>query len=239
MSNIPPALEDGWHADEKAHKLEERRFWRFQRITGAITLLFSFIAAAGAVSAVGIAYNAFIASTAAVGEAKRQADVAKDTEIRQLRAYLSVAHGPIQATDSDVAVDILIFHAGGTPAYRIRLDAMIEVGSYLLNQTKLTNPDVPPGTRIGIPRYQYAALYSGSAPIKQAIKMAQPASEAIRLVKNSDYLRGQIYAYYMHGRVRYMDIFNAEHAYDFCFVFRGNLGFEGSEEGCEQYNKPG
>jgi hypothetical protein len=69
--------QQGWHPDEQEHKRHERRYWRFQYIISSITLLFSLIAAVGAFTGSYIAYKAFIASTNAVNEAKRQANAAE------------------------------------------------------------------------------------------------------------------------------------------------------------------
>jgi hypothetical protein len=59
-----------------------------------------------------------------------------DTERRQLRAYLHVNHGPIEVTDSSASVEVLISHSGQTPAYRVRLNAVIEVGHFPLQPTE-------------------------------------------------------------------------------------------------------
>jgi len=69
------------------------------------------------------AYGAYVASKQAVAEAKRQAnaaesqiDVARDTEHRQLRAYLRINHGPITVSDNTASAEIRISHSGQTPA---------------------------------------------------------------------------------------------------------------------------
>jgi hypothetical protein len=98
-----------WSAEEKEHKRQERGYWSFQRKASVLTLFFSFVAATGAIVGAIIAYNAFVASTKAVAEAKRQADEAgrqataaetqiengKIAEIRQLRAYLHILTGEL------------------------------------------------------------------------------------------------------------------------------------------------
>jgi hypothetical protein len=130
---IPQHTEEkGWHPEEQEHRRQERRYWRFQYGTSTVTLFFSLIAAAGAAAGSYIAYQAFIASTQAVGEAKRQADeakrqadaaesqiaVAKDTEERQLRAYVFLSNVHIRVADNtnilDVKLDVKNF--GNTPA---------------------------------------------------------------------------------------------------------------------------
>jgi hypothetical protein len=166
--------------------------------------------------------------------AQEQLAVMTDTEKRQLRAYLHVSHGPIEVSDTSASSEVRIFHSGQTPAYKLRLNAEIEIAHFLLQPTeKLTTP-IGKG---GIPSYEFAALY-GSEPIKQKISMPSPAYEAIRLQKESDPLKGGRQRFYLHGRVRYLDIFDREWPYDFCFSFDPVYDQDGSEKGCEEYNLP-
>src|ERR1700730_15922879 len=130
----------------------------------------------------------------AIKAANRQADAARDAVIlsektaqRQLRAYLSVGHGSISAGDTTASVEVRIHHAGTTPAYKIRLDAIIEVGTYLLNQTVLSDPVSP--VMGGFPRYQYAIHY-GPEYIRQIIALPPNSFEPVQLVKKSDFQRG-------------------------------------------------
>jgi hypothetical protein len=166
--------------------------------------------------------------------AQQQLGVMADTEQRQLRAYLHVGHGPIEVTGSSANVEVLISHSGQTPAYKLRLDAVIEVGDFLLQPSeKLASPV----TMGGAPRYEFAALY-GSEPIRQKIAMPVNSFEAIQLQKESDPLKGGRQRFYLHGRVRYLDIFDREWPYDFCFSFDPEYDPQGSERGCEEYNRP-
>ncbi|WP_315742219.1 hypothetical protein [Bradyrhizobium sp. SZCCHNR1075] len=166
--------------------------------------------------------------------AENQLAVMADTEKRQLRAYLHVGHGPIEVTDNSATVEVWISHSGQTPAYKLRLDAVIEVAHFLLQPTeKLGNP-IGMG---GVLRHEFATLY-GSEPIKQKIAMPVNSAEAIRLQRESDPLRGGRQVFYLHGRVRYLDIFDREWPYDFCFSFDPTYNPQGSERGCEDYNRP-
>jgi hypothetical protein len=172
--------------------------------------------------------------------AQDQLAVMRNTEIRQLRAYLTVNHGPLMMTDTTAGAVIRIQHAGLTPAYKIRLDAAVEVGPYLLSATKLGDPL----TMAGRQNFEYVVLYGGE-PIKKTISLPAGAFDAIRLVKSSDPLKpfGD-QRLYLHGSVRYLDIFGIEdphheRRYDFCFVFHPDRDPAGSEQGCENYNAPG
>jgi hypothetical protein len=120
-----------------------------------------------------------------------------------------------------------------------RLDATVEVGPYLLNQTKLDSPiDMGGGT---VTKREFAILY-GANPIQLAV--ATPFSvDAIRLTTSTDNLIGD-HRFYLHGIIRYLDIFglekpSLERRYEFCFIFHPDREPSGTEKACEKYNKPG
>jgi hypothetical protein len=64
------------------------------------------------------------------------------------------------------------------------------------------------------------------------------------LTTSSDPLIGD-HRFYVHGVIRYRDIFGLENPgvpdrrYEFCFIFHPEREPNGTEKGCEQYNKPG
>jgi hypothetical protein len=215
-----PRKDRGWHPDEKAHRRHERIYW------GALILLTA-VAAAGAAASAVFTYRAANASI-------EQVSVAKDTENRQLRSYLHISHGPITVIDNTASAEIRISHSGQTPAYKIKLDADILVGHFPLPATEKLS--LPTG---GIPTYEFGALY-GPDPIKQTISMPLNSNDAIEIQKRSrDRLAGGLQVFYLFGRVRYLDIFGQEWPYDFCFSFDPINSPQGSERGCEKYNKPG
>lgn len=224
----------GWHADERKHRQQERKFWN--AYIGLTILIVT-----GAFLSAFFAYKAYVASTQAVAEAQRQTnaaeaqiDVARDTEHRQLRAYLHISHGPMTVSDSTASAEIRIYHSGQTPAYKIKLVADIQVGHFPLPDTERLS--LPTG---GIPKYEFGALY-GTEPIKQTISMPQNSNDAIEIQKRSrDRLAGGLQVFYLFGRVTYQDIFGKEWPYEFCYSFDPLNDKEGSEQGCEKYNKPG
>lgn len=131
MATIEPtqaATHQGWDTEEREHKRQERRHWSFEKLTTGFTLFFSLIAGLGAVAGVCIAYRAFLTSIEAVNEAKRQAkaaedqiEVAKDTERRQLRAYVMVESSAVSINaDGLPVVRIAVKNFGSTPAYDFR-----------------------------------------------------------------------------------------------------------------------
>jgi hypothetical protein len=136
-----------------------------------------------------------------------QAWTAKDTENRQLRAYLFIDHGPLsEVAPGKFKADLGIRAAGVTPAYKLKLAATFEIGHYLLNE-KLSD-------RVGgnTQDFDYAVVYGDKATISQPISM-QFVPEAVKL------LEGDAQRLYLHGNIRYSDIFGDEHQYDFCFCF--------------------
>jgi hypothetical protein len=198
-------------------------------------------------AAVWAATAAALAAAAAAGVgswqgiiANQQLAVSKDTEIRQLRAYLYVRHYPIDADQTTASAKIEIWHAGSTPAYRIKLDTQMMVGQYLVGQLSLpdiTSPSVGP-----VERVEHSILYSTEF-IPQTVSMPKYSTEATRAVWSKDPLIGDN-RFYVHGVVRYLDVFGVEGLqpetrYEFCFVYHPERDPNGSERGCEKYNKPG
>lgn len=175
------------------------------------------------------------AFTGAVG--LYQASVAKDTEIRQLRAYLYVRRFPITVIPSTASAIIEIDHAGTTPAYNVRLDADMMVAEYLVG--KLRFSDVTSPNVSHIMHSQYSIMYS-TEHIPETVSMPPGATEAMKLAlaPNSNY------RFYIYGVLRYLDIFGLdklqpERRYEFCFIYKPQTGDIGTERGCEDYNKPG
>ncbi len=198
-------------------------------------------------AAVWAASAAALAAAAAAGVgawqasiANKQLVVAKDTEVRQLRAYLYVRRFPINASQTGADAKIEIWHAGATPAYNIRLDVQMTVARYLVGD--LTLPDVTSPSVGPVDRSQHSILYSTEF-IPKTVSMPEGSGEAMRAVWSKDPLIGDN-RIYLHGVVRYMDVFGIEELqperrYEFCFVYHPERDQIGSERGCEKYNKPG
>ena len=163
--------------------------------------------------------------------------IAKNGSITQTRAYLYVSHEPIVATQNSLSAAISIHHAGLTPAYKIQVDTMMEVGRYLVGETRL--PDVTSGSVGGVERHTYSILYS-TQEIPITVSVPLNADEAMRAVRSNDPLIGDN-RIYLHGVVRYLDIFGVENLqperrYEFCFVYHPDRDPTGGERGCEKYN---
>lgn len=241
MASADQSQDESEDARAERHRRAERCYWIYEKIRGSIALLLTFVAAIGAVVSAVAAIGAWNAATKTVDEAKRQAvateaqiGVAKDTELRQLRAYLHINHGPLSVSGDTASAELQIFHSGQTPAYKIKLTADIQVAHFPLpDREKLS---LPTG---GIETHEYGALF-GPNPIRQTISMPKGSADAIEIQKRSkDRLAGGVQAFYLFGRVRYQDIFGTEWPYEFCFSFDPADNMQGSEHGCEKYNKPG
>jgi hypothetical protein len=171
--------------------------------------------------------------------------VSRDTERRQLRAYLYVDHGellpkgPSFDPRSPIGATIKLHTAGSTPAYKLRLSATVEIGDFPLPKGQLSDPVKRSGE--GITRESYPILY-GDKAIEQRIEV-KFVPEALALLK----LPQQHHRFYLYGSVRYFDIFGIENPklerrYDFCFSFEADPSSPvkaGDEDGCDAYNKPG
>jgi hypothetical protein len=116
----------------------------------------------------------------------------------------------------------------------------MEVGHYLTGELNLSDPASEMVGGVG--RSAYSILYSTEF-IPRTISLPVNADEAMRAVRSNDPLIGDN-RIYLHGVVRYLDIFGVEglqpeRRYEFCFVYHPERDPTGSERGCEKYNKPG
>ena len=239
-----------WPADQPdyhAHRTAERKYWRFDNCFSAIAAIGGSASSILALLALLSSQDAADSSRKSAAEAKRQADIAQDAEVRQLRSYLHLTHGSWQeyppqtpGSGKQYGAEVYIGHAGATPAYKIRIDATILVGRYLLTAGEdLGNPLIMGGG--GVTRKEFSIVY-GNTPI--TVSVANPFdADAYRSTTTNDPLIGDR-RFYMHGIIRYFDIFGLENAaperrYEFCWVFHPQREPGGSEHGCEKYNKPG
>lgn len=248
-----PSNPEGWHPQEQEHRRHERRYWKASVFLTLIAMIGAVASAWFAWRAVQASQNTAISARDAVTEAKRQASaaeqqtaIAKDAEIRQLRAYLHVWHSgwhqyapQIPGSGPQFGTEVRFGHTGTTPAYNVRLDATIEIGRYLVGDLNLGNPIMMGGGTVT--KKSYSILY-GSNPVE--VLVATPfEANALRSTTTDDPLIGDN-RFYMHGIIRYLDIFGLEdpkleRRYEFCWIFHPEREPDGSERGCEKYNKPG
>jgi hypothetical protein len=236
LVNAIQSLELQYRSAQQDRAEHDQKTLRWTRIAGFGVWFYSFLT----LVIVGAAIYSAIQAQISAGATRSAANTSADSEIRQLRAYLYVRRFPIVADQNTAAAKIEINHAGATPAYNIRLDAMILVGRYLVGDPEL--PDVTSQSVGGVDRSQYSILYS-TENIPKVISLPAGSQEAMHLVWSKDPAIGD-QRLYLFGVVRYLDIFGVEglqpeRRYEFCFVYHPERDTVGSERGCEKHNKPG
>jgi hypothetical protein len=110
----------GWHPQEARHRAIEQQHWRAQNRVAARTLWFSIFAVLASAASAYFAYFALSASHRAADAAIDQANISRDSEHRQLRAYVyTTVTNPLPnlspGVQNSFSVDII--NGGLTPAY--------------------------------------------------------------------------------------------------------------------------
>lgn len=118
--------QNGWHAEEREHKREERSYWRIQKVASAATLIFSLIAAGGAAAGAVIAFKAFKEAKRQADEAKRQADVV----VSDQRPWLHIEDGKTEqitytANGLNFTMRFIVRNDGHSPAMHAHVRAVI------------------------------------------------------------------------------------------------------------------
>jgi hypothetical protein len=226
---------ENWYADTAQYEAAEATYWRRQNKIAALSIVINTFTLLAAIVAGIVAYNAFKETKRQADAAEKQIGIAKDTEVKQLRPYLYISHSVLMSyAPRKFGAEIQIHHSGQTPAYKVTMDATVMVGQY-----RLLDPNLGDITKMsGINHFEYSALH-GSEPAREAVSVTfEP--QVIEMVMKTDPNYGLEHRFYLFGIVRYFDIFGEdEHAYRFCFVFHPERDRNGSEIGCEKYNKPG
>jgi hypothetical protein len=140
-----------------------------------------------------------------------QASIAKDTEERQLRAYLLVNIGKTRKSGNAVSADLLIQQVGATPAYDLWLAAAIKIAG--------SDKDLDKNIW-AISTAQSAKWHNlfGAETKKTTVTASFPPEDISRMKP-----RGQ--KFYLFGAVCHIttfygdDGFPGRHQYPFCFSF--------------------
>ena len=138
----------------------------------------------------------------------------RDTETRQLRAYISIeTAGPVENfTETTLAqAKVRIRNSGQTPAYHLISQGTIDFGPYPLseNQTfQLNLPREPPSVVV---------LNPGAEDGGTIIPAEKPYT-ATQLASVKD---GKSVRLYVFGTVTYRDAFRSEHYSYYCFSYFG------------------
>lgn len=106
------------HSQDKEHQEAERRFWRIQTYIGVGAIFISVVALIGALIGLRLAQLAFHESGRQARAAEGQIRIAKDTEEKQLRAYVNLfeASAAVDANNL-LRAAVIIKNFGQTPAY--------------------------------------------------------------------------------------------------------------------------
>lgn len=190
------------HAKEKKSDARDNRRYKLEIATLVFVIL-----AFGATST----YVCLTRKQVQLAEA--QVGVAKDTEKRQLRAYVFIKPDEsktIIAKNKTVELFYQIRNAGMTPAYRVRS----ELGPYIQPASAPFDPDMS----VPLAQYPTTIVWPGidnhSSGIVTLAAITSTSGDA-----KAKLISGELAIYFV-GDVLYSDIFGDEHRTDFCYVFR-------------------
>jgi hypothetical protein len=213
---------ESWYADTEKYEAAEAKFWFRQNIIGGIGVAVSALALAAAIVAGVIAYNAYIAALNAVAEAKRQADaaedqvnVAKDTEKRQLRAYIGVVSPPDNQRINPFFLPIVPIvrlnarNFGQTPAYKVTYVARLDIRDHPL-------PKDTDYTVEAIEGFNPVTIFPGVFDMGEIKLVAKRPLNATEIASIQGGKTKRLYAW---GTVNYRDVFDAPHYTEFCIGF--------------------
>jgi hypothetical protein len=124
-------------SDEENHRNAERLFWNHQRTHNRWVTIFSALAAVAAVAAAVVAILAYSEAWRQANAAWEQVRISRETEYKQLRAFIAPLTIKLQCPDCDnlnykepshgtIAItanliDLTVKAVGQTPAYHVRL----------------------------------------------------------------------------------------------------------------------
>lgn len=230
-----------WEAGNSDYQADERRYWRHQVRALWANVGIGIATFAAAVIAAVIAYHAYLASNTAAVEAHRQADeakrqadiaeqqvgVAKDTEERQLRAYVVVrAQDKIEnvAVGGRAHVQGILDNVGQTPVYNSTVLSGIAVLDFPL---KGPITFAPCNLVMNMSDSQRHFFGKESYPSKD--RDIPFTEDEMTRIKN-----GQ--AVYYYGRVCYSDIFQKIRHSEFCIFWAWNKDAIGGAQYCQYGN---
>jgi hypothetical protein len=229
---VPPNNE---HATQERHRAAERSHWAHERRHNRVITAFSIVAAAAAVAAAVIASWAYVQTRRQADEAKRQADaamdqilVAKDTEERQLRAYVVVrAQEKIDNffVGGKAHVQGILDNVGQTPVYNSNVLSGVGVLDYPL---KGPLAFAPCNLIMATPDARRHFFGKETYPGKDR---DTPFTE-----EETTKIKGGSSAIYYYGKVCYTDIFQKVRHTEFCIFWNWSGNDISGAQYCEQGN---
>jgi hypothetical protein len=221
-----------WYADTEKYEAAEANYWRRQNKIGIVGLFVNGFTLAAAIVAGWVAYNAFVQAKRQADEAKRQADaanaqivIAKDTEKRQLRAYVLVSETNMTVSSPDkLDIRFKFKNFGVTPAHKFNGWHCLIVGQFRNSEAQITLETSFPEPAIDLRLAQRTII--GPQDTKELIhKTFCDSGAAInRGIKADEVTRiqGGTAALYLYGEVHYLDIFEDPHFVKYRVVGLGN-----------------
>ena len=182
-------------------------------------------------AAVWAASFAALAASAAAGVGAWQAWIARDSEQRQLRAYIYVLPS---ITDFSVGkkpyASITIKNGGQTPAYDFNVSMNEDIRPFPQRESLKgigTQPSALTQTSDGIGAFLYQS---------HEYVVSMPPVNALSRQDYDDVIKGTERRFYVWGRVLYLDAFKRQHHLNFCFTIDGDSLSAGTTHYCKDYN---
>jgi hypothetical protein len=213
---------------DNSHHARERLHWRRQERFNGFTGLFTFIAALAAVTAAGFAGYAYTEARRQAKAAEDQLGVQKDTEERQLRAYV-ILNNDFKLAEGFRAggtphVRAILENVGQTPVYDLTWVSGFNVRPYPLNEQSTYDTCDALLAQPNANRW----FFGKSTEIEKFRPSALTADDMLPVLAGNS-------AIYFHGRICYRDIFKKARQTDFCVSFRGENPKDGNF--CERENR--
>jgi type II secretory pathway pseudopilin PulG len=177
-----------------------------------------------------VAFFAFIASLGAIAAAlvaSYQGWVARDTEKRQLRAYVFLESVQTANTDDragnnqypDLSATIVFKNFGQTPAYNVRHSSSLRFADY-----------PPPATVFVYDRETHPIIVDTLGPQGGARNVIRSSeADSMSAIERKQLMKAQTKAIYVFGKIDYEDAFGVGRCTSYRFMVGGNSGVLGGD----------
>ncbi len=231
MGNVAPEMDE--ESDQKYHRSEERSHWAHEHAHNKRVACLSAIAAGAAFVAAVAAVGAYIQTKRQAEAAETQIGVAKDTEQRQLRAYIGVVppadNQVINSFFPPIAPDVRLTpkNFGVTPAYKAQHHTGMGIYPYPIPKDfayPLETPITPPNP---------ITIYPGALDIAGIIAQSRRplTQEEIASIQT-----GRTMRLYVWGTITYEDVLGSRHFTNFCISFFDLMPARVRREPCNDHN---
>ena len=215
-------------ADAK-HAKHNRKIRRWTRVATVGAIVYTLVTGAiliATIRSIHEARRAVRTASRAADAATRQAEIAEDTEKRQLRPYVGTIPGMVEnfGDPGRQRFTLTVENFGNTPAY--------DVGSLISYNGVYKNISVVVGPECGNPAIKQLVSLFPKGDFK--FYFGTP-TYTIPKDQFDSVLNGHlIYAYW--GTICYRDAFNAVHYTNYCWSWSGKALTSENAEGCPQHN---